>query len=52
MIYDENNPEQQYESQEEDYLEQMEVHLTTEPIGDLRYTPTAEMLTISEEYDD
>ena len=53
-IYDENNPQQSYESQEQDYLEMIDAHLTNEPIGDLYYTPISDILTVvmeDEDYD-
>ena len=51
-IYDENNTQQSYESQEQDYLERVEVHLTNEPIGDLQYTPIADIIQVITENED
>ena len=50
MLYDENNSQQNYESQEIEYLEMCEVHLTTNPIGDIAYTEMSDTIN-NEDYD-
>ena len=50
MLYDENNSQQSYESQEIEYLDMCEVHLTTNPIGDISYSDISDVIT-SSDYD-